>query len=396
MLQEEWRRIPVDILSLTKRKLKNKRRWWQTPLYESRNQYRGTDLLHDLRRMESGQFHNFCRISETDFEICILLCKIGPKISKKDTGWREAIPIQERLALTLRYLATRNSYTSLMYLFKVSKQLITRIVPEVCTAIIEELGDFIKFRHPVGEIELSAAFCYELLTSGKSRPQRIPTSFDVPTSDGSLPKANQTIDDEDDLQKSLHELNKIVPPHLDLARAKNVNNSTLKPIIPNRSGVTLTSYFPNLRVLQAYTRVTKNIGVIVEGRRMKCIRFAADNVALLAEEMILRDMQLELNDSFEQYGMKINSNKTKTMVIGRKIKKVNMRIRNETVEQVGSFTYLRRNCLLEDEMEGMVNGRKVGGRRRYQMIDDIKIYGLYLETKRKAENRKDWKMLGLQ
>ncbi|KAJ4446017.1 hypothetical protein ANN_12703 [Periplaneta americana] len=141
--------------------------------------------------MESGQFHNFCRISETDFEI--LLCKIGPKISEKDTDWREAIPIQERLALTLRYLATGDSYTSLMYLFKVSKRLITRIVPEVCTAIIEDLEDFIKFRHPVGEIELSAAFCYELQTSGKSRPQRIPTSFDLPTSDGSLPKANLTI-----------------------------------------------------------------------------------------------------------------------------------------------------------------------------------------------------------
>ncbi|KAJ4426931.1 hypothetical protein ANN_26730 [Periplaneta americana] len=118
---------------------------------------------------------------------------MGPKISKKDTGWREAIPIQERIALTLRYLATGDSYTSLMYLFKMSKQLITRIVPEECTAIIEELEDFIKFRHPVGEIELSAAFCYELQASGKSRPQRIPTSFDVPTSDGSLPKANQTM-----------------------------------------------------------------------------------------------------------------------------------------------------------------------------------------------------------
>ncbi|KAJ4446779.1 hypothetical protein ANN_13476 [Periplaneta americana] len=51
----------------------------------------------------------------------------------------------------------------------------------------------LQFRHPVSEIELSAAFCYELQASGKSRPQRIPTSFDVPTSDGSLPKANQTI-----------------------------------------------------------------------------------------------------------------------------------------------------------------------------------------------------------
>ncbi|KAJ4435840.1 hypothetical protein ANN_18459 [Periplaneta americana] len=59
----------------------------------------------------------------------------------------------------------------------------------------------------------------------------------------------------------------------------------------------------------------KNMGgVILEGRRIKCIRFA-DDMALLAEsEMILRDMLLELNDSCEQYGMKINANKTKTMM----------------------------------------------------------------------------------
>ncbi|KAJ4444108.1 hypothetical protein ANN_05897 [Periplaneta americana] len=57
---------------------------------------------------------------------------------------------------------------------------------------------------------------------------------------------------------------------------------------------------------------------------------------------------------------------------------------------------LRRNSLLKDPVEGMVNGRRVRGRRRYQMIDDIKIYGSYKETKRKAENRKDWTTLGLQ
>ena len=29
--------------------------------------------------------------------------------------------------------------------------------------------------------------------------------------------------------------------------------------------------------------------------------------------------------------------------------------------------WLRRNCLLKDALEGMVNGKKVRGRRRYQM-----------------------------
>ncbi|KAJ4437422.1 hypothetical protein ANN_17566 [Periplaneta americana] len=57
--------------------------------------------------------------------------------------------------------------------------------------------------------------------------------------------------------------------------------------------------------------------------------------------------------------------------------------------------WLRRNCLLKDALEGMANGRRVRGRIRYQMIDDIKIYGSYEETKRKAKIRKDWRKLGL-
>ncbi|KAJ4428111.1 hypothetical protein ANN_24125 [Periplaneta americana] len=62
-------------------------------------------------------------------------------------------------------------------------------------------------------------------------------------------------------------------------------------------------------------------GMKVGGRRIKCIRFD-DGVALLAEETILWDMLLELNDSCGQYGMKINANRTKTIVIRRKINKV--------------------------------------------------------------------------
>ena len=46
---------------------------------------------------------------------------------------------------------------------------------------------------------------------------------------------------------------------------------------------------------------------------------------------------------------------------------------------------LARNCLLKDALEGMVNGKKVRGRIKYQMIDNMMINGLYGDTKRKAE-----------
>ncbi|KAJ4446891.1 hypothetical protein ANN_13592 [Periplaneta americana] len=85
------------------------------------------------------------------------------------------------------------------------------------------------------------------------------------------------------------------------------------------------------------------------------------------------------------------------MWIWRRMERVKWtdRIRNEAVlERVGEERmmlklmrkrkrnwlghWLRRNCLLKDALEGMVNGRRVRrvrGRRRYQMIDDIKIMG---------------------
>ena len=58
--------------------------------------------------------------------------------------------------------------------------------------------------------------------------------------------------------------------------------------------------------------------------------------------------------------------------------------------------WLRGNFLLEAAQEGIVNGKKVRGRRGYQMIDNIMINGLYADTKRKNEKRVEWRMLSLQ
>ena len=58
--------------------------------------------------------------------------------------------------------------------------------------------------------------------------------------------------------------------------------------------------------------------------------------------------------------------------------------------------WLRRNCLLKDAQEGMVNGKKVRGRRRYQVMENIMINGLYADTKRKAEKRVEWRMLSFK
>lgn len=117
-------------------------RYWQRRIFQNRKQYSGTNLLADLRLEDASGFKKFCRLSTKDFEY--LLNLVGPIISKRDTNYRDAVPPHERLAVTLRFLATGDSYTSLMYLFKISKQLISRIVPEVCSALITTLGEYVK------------------------------------------------------------------------------------------------------------------------------------------------------------------------------------------------------------------------------------------------------------
>lgn len=51
------------------------------------------------------------------------------------------VTVKVRLAIILRFLATEETYTSLQYLFKMSKDNISRLIPEVFIAIKTMLND---------------------------------------------------------------------------------------------------------------------------------------------------------------------------------------------------------------------------------------------------------------
>lgn len=123
-----------------KRREKYRRSIWMKDYFKTRN----FGILRELELNENVLFKNFTRMSRTNFYM--LLGMVEPKIEKQNTRFREAIPAEVKLAITLRYLATGDSFTSLMYLFKVSKQFISSMLPGVLKAIIEGLQDYVKVR----------------------------------------------------------------------------------------------------------------------------------------------------------------------------------------------------------------------------------------------------------
>jgi hypothetical protein len=76
-----------------------------------------------------------------------LLSFVAPLIEKKNTVMRDAIPPNERLTATLRFLTTGRSYEGLKFTTIISPQALGYIVPETCEAIYKVLHkDYLNVR----------------------------------------------------------------------------------------------------------------------------------------------------------------------------------------------------------------------------------------------------------
>ena len=83
--------------------------------------------------MEDQQsFFNFLRMPPEMFDE--LLNRVGPRIRKMDTHYRKALEPGMKLAITIRRLASGDKYPTLQYAFRVARNTICMIIPEVCQA----------------------------------------------------------------------------------------------------------------------------------------------------------------------------------------------------------------------------------------------------------------------
>ena len=119
--------IPPRRRRREKNKKRRGRRFWIRPLFADRatsGAYQS--LVLKLKEIDRQKFFGFVRMSSKRFDYI-----------------RAPVPPDERLAITLRFLASSESQTSLSYYFKIGKATVCGIVEEVCEAIWTALQDYV-------------------------------------------------------------------------------------------------------------------------------------------------------------------------------------------------------------------------------------------------------------
>ncbi|KMQ85193.1 nuclease harbi1-like protein, partial [Lasius niger] len=130
--------ISMYILYLRYKKLqegKKKRKMWVRPIFTERRrllQGASDNLLVEMRLGDAEKYFNYLRMSPIIFTE--LLNIVGPLIEKQHVV-RQPIPARTRLEVTVRWLASGDSMTSLSYAYRIAQCTLSGIIPETCEAI---------------------------------------------------------------------------------------------------------------------------------------------------------------------------------------------------------------------------------------------------------------------
>lgn len=134
--------IANNLIAMLERKKTRKKRVWIRDWIRRRSTLGVSELLlKEISTEDPDSYRNFMRLSVEKFQELLNLVK--PKLTKSETWMRSPISPQIKLEVTLRYLATGDSFASLQYLYRLPKCTISVFLPEVLLAIYEVLTNYI-------------------------------------------------------------------------------------------------------------------------------------------------------------------------------------------------------------------------------------------------------------
>jgi len=99
-------------------------------------------LFRELSSEDPQEYRKHMRMTVEKFDELLRL--VESYIFKTDTVMKAAIPAKMKLEITLRFLATGDSFSLLALLFRIPPCTISRFLPETLQSIINALDSFVK------------------------------------------------------------------------------------------------------------------------------------------------------------------------------------------------------------------------------------------------------------
>ena len=128
--------LGIGTVILCRRPKKNReRKIWVKPRTSTRETDGAFDRLLDLEG-DPEHYSNYLRLDFATFEELVQI--VYPFLRKRDTKMRNAISPAEQLSVTLRFLPTGETYTSL----RINKGTLSLIIPRACEAISTVLASY--------------------------------------------------------------------------------------------------------------------------------------------------------------------------------------------------------------------------------------------------------------
>ncbi|XP_018402805.1 PREDICTED: putative nuclease HARBI1 [Cyphomyrmex costatus] len=124
----------IELKKTTNINYRRKRRWWVRPINQKRNhQGDGDHLIHEMRLYDVEVHFQYTRLTVEGFDN--LLRIVQPHIEKMPTNYRKPIPARSRLYLTLRFLATGDTMSSIAFAYQVGQNTACKIISETCESL---------------------------------------------------------------------------------------------------------------------------------------------------------------------------------------------------------------------------------------------------------------------
>ena len=115
-----------------------RREWVSEVLRKRRSLGEYNNLVQEMRLSEPLRHQQYFRLSRQGFDL--LLSRIEHRISRQETNFRSPVSAGERLAVTLRYLASGMEFAALAPTYRLAEPTCRAVVYDTCRAIIDELG----------------------------------------------------------------------------------------------------------------------------------------------------------------------------------------------------------------------------------------------------------------